>query len=80
MNTGFQKLIGTFKLILVFAVLTLFFYGVIVWIGDQVYDNYRYDDPKGRAVKVDQPVELTNSIIDLESLKNRLLFYYWFGE
>lgn len=81
MKTVFHKLVATCKLILIFLALTFFFYGLIVWIGDQVYNHYRYDDPKGRAVKVDQPLEVTRTGgADLEALKNRLLFYYWFGE
>ncbi|GAA0364028.1 DUF4227 family protein [Bacillus horti] len=80
MKPLFHKVGGMLKLVIIFIALTFFFYGMIVWIGDQVYKNYRYDGPKGRAIKVVQQVEQPNQYSGMEFFLERLRFYYWFGE
>jgi hypothetical protein len=64
------------KFMLVFTVLTLFFYGVIVWIAEQIEIYHQEEEPRGRAVKVIDQTDLQH----FDDVKNRLMFYYWFGE
>jgi hypothetical protein len=74
-----KKLWDICKLLLIFTTLTIFFYGLILWIGDRVEQINRDDNPNGRAVKVIQTFDHP-SLNTIEDFKNRLFFYYWFGE
>lgn len=66
---------NTIKVFLLFVTCTLLFYYGILWVSNE-YDSYhRYDEPKGRAVKV---VQMEDDI-DQHWL-DRLLFYYHYGE
>jgi hypothetical protein len=74
-----KKLLEIGKIFIIFTTLTIFFYGLILWIGDKVEQINRDEDPKGRAVKVSQIIDHP-SMNNIEDFKNRLYFYYWFGE
>lgn len=63
------------KVFLLFVGCTLLFYYSIVWISQEYENFHRYDEPKGRAMKVVKMEEESNV-----SLLDRLLFYYYFGE
>jgi hypothetical protein len=79
MRNQARKLIDVCKLMIIFTTLTLFFYGMIVWTVEKIEPHQRYETPKGKATKVFQFQEVT-SLENIEQFKNRLLFYYWFGE
>jgi len=79
MNVQLQKMLDICKLLLVFTTLTLFFYGMIVWVVEKIEPPHRYNQPKGKAVKVLQ-FENLPVMKNMDDFKNRLLFYYWFGE
>lgn len=79
MNYMWGRLSDLFKLIIVFATLTFFFYGFITWAADKVERYQRGDHPKGKAVKVFHAPEQETSG-SVQEFKDRLLFYYWFGE
>lgn len=79
MRQQFVKIVSICKLMLLFVSLTGVFYGAILWISEHVQQNYRYEEPKGRSVPVlfqDSTVHLTS----IQDIKNRLLFFYRFGE
>lgn len=66
----------TFKVFLLFMGCTLLFYYGILWVSNE-YDRYhRYDEPKGRAVKVFQ----MDTEVEEQTFIHRLLFFYHFGE
>lgn len=66
----------TIKVFLLFTGCTLLFYYGILWVSHE-YDSYhRYDEPKGKAVKVFQ----VESGSDENTFIDRLLFFYYFGE
>lgn len=79
MKVQFQKVMDLCKVLIIFLTLTVFFYGLILWIGDRVEQNQRFESPKGKAIKVfyaiDQPTMLT-----FDDYRKRLFFYYRFGE
>lgn len=67
---------NTLKVFIIFVGSTLLFYYVILWVSNE-YENYhRYDEPKGRAVKVVQMMHQEEESHWLD----RLLFYYHYGE
>lgn len=76
---NWNKLIDVCKLLTIFITLTIFFYGFISWAADKVDHYQRGDHPKGKATKVVQYME-QEALIPLKDFKDRLLFYYWFGE
>lgn len=79
MRFQFRKMMDFCKVLLIFLSLTVFFYGLILWVGDRVEQNQRFENPKGKAIKVfysiDQPTMST-----FDDYKKRLFLYYWFGE
>jgi Fe2+ transport system protein B len=72
----FKTMWQAIKVFLLFTGCTIFFYYGIIWIS-QEYQNYhyRYEKPKGSAVKVFQSVEA-----DHVNWKDRLLLFYLDGE
>ena len=67
----------TIKVFLLFMGCTLLFYYGILWVSNE-YDRYhRYDEPKGRAVKVFQ---MEAAEVEEQRFIERLLFFYHFGE
>ncbi|WP_202076813.1 DUF4227 family protein [Caldalkalibacillus salinus] len=78
MGDHVREVVRLCQLLVIFTTLTLLFYGGIVWIGGLVEENYREDGPRGRAVKVfDADGEMLTTLHDV---KQRLMFYYWYGE
>lgn len=66
----------TIRVFLLFIGCTILFYYGILWVSQEYESYHRYDEPKGRAVKVVQMDDQLhqNSFID------RLIFFYQFGE
>lgn len=77
MRKQFRNLMDICKLLLIFVTLTFIFYGVIVWINDKIEPQHRYEEPRGRAVKVVQMEEESTLLYDF---KERLLLFYQIGE
>lgn len=84
MKAQWTKMLEIIKLLLVFAALTLLFYGMIIWIVDYWEDRQLDEQPKGKVVTVFEHIgterdsgEITRHVRDM---KDRLLFFYWFGE
>jgi hypothetical protein len=85
MRLQFHKLMDICKLLIIFMTLTIFFYGLIIWVVEKVEPHQRYETPKGRAIKVIQVgehpiIEEYPTMNSIDEFKNRLFFYYWFGE
>ncbi|OIJ15943.1 hypothetical protein BKP35_02865 [Anaerobacillus arseniciselenatis] len=66
----------TFRVFLLFLGCTLLFYYGILWVSQEYESYHRYDEPKGRAVKVVQMEEPQQS----SGMLDRLMFFYHFGE
>ncbi|HHY22267.1 MAG TPA: YqzK family protein [Bacilli bacterium] len=67
---------NTLKVFVLFTGCTLLFYYGILWISAEYESYHRYDEPKGKAVKVMQMIEEEEGAAFLP----RLLFFYHFGE
>ena len=74
MRNWFNFIWSTFKVFILFMGCTLLFYYGILWVSEEYESYHRYDEPKGRAVKVFQMQEEEPAWLD------RLLFFYHFGE
>lgn len=73
-----DKVADMTKVLLVFVMLTIIFYGLIVWVTDQLDSRYQ-DGPHGKSVKVyDMSVE--NGMRNISDVQHRLQFFYWYGE
>lgn len=79
MNYRWKTLNDLLKMLIIFTTLTFFFYGFITWAADKVEQYQRGDHPKGKAVKVFHFLE-QETLNSVQEFKDRLLFYYWFGE
>lgn len=66
---------NTLKVFVLFTGCTLLFYYGILWISAEYEGYHRYDEPKGKAVKVMQMIEEEEA-----TFLPRLLFFYHFGE
>jgi hypothetical protein len=66
----------TIRVFLLFLGCTLLFYYGILWVSQEYESYHRYDEPKGRAVKVVQ----MNENIERTGPLQRLMFFYHFGE
>ncbi|WP_017728163.1 YqzK family protein [Halalkalibacterium ligniniphilum] len=65
----------TIKVFLIFMGCTLLFYYGILWISAEYESYHRYDEPKGKAVKViKMETEEERTMVD------RLMLFYHFGE
>ena len=74
MGNWFRFMLNTLKVFILFMGCTLLFYYGILWVSEEYESYHRYDEPKGRAVKVFQMEETDSSWID------RLFFFYQYGE
>lgn len=72
----FEMIWNTIKVFILFVGCTLIFYYGILWVSEEYESYHRYDEPKGRAVKVMQPMDTEEG----PSWLDRLIFYYHFGE
>ncbi|WP_025026161.1 YqzK family protein [Caldalkalibacillus mannanilyticus] len=79
MNTQLHKFIDVCKLLVIFITLTLLFYGMIIWVVEKIEPHHRYNQPKGKAVKVFQMDSLP-TLNSAKDYRDRLLFFYWYGE
>ncbi|EGL82485.1 hypothetical protein CathTA2_2024 [Caldalkalibacillus thermarum TA2.A1] len=79
MPGSLSRLMDVIKIITVFVALTLFFYVMIVWVADALEEHSEEDRPKGRAVKVFNS-QREASLETIHDVKDRLMFFYWFGE
>ncbi|OIJ10733.1 hypothetical protein BKP37_17510 [Anaerobacillus alkalilacustris] len=66
----------TIRVFLLFMGCTLLFYYGILWVSQEYQSYHRYDEPKGRAIKVVQ----MNEHQQQDGFLNRLMFFYQFGE
>lgn len=66
------------KLFLLFAVCTFVFYHLISWMTDVVRPANPYEKPQGRAVKVFGAADSNQEGLDW--YKDRLFYFYWYGE
>lgn len=66
----------TIRVFLLFMGCTLLFYYGILWVSQEYQSYHRYDEPKGRAIKVVQMNEQQQQ----DGFLNRLMFFYQFGE
>ncbi|MCT8138792.1 YqzK family protein [Anaerobacillus sp. CMMVII] len=66
----------TIRVFLLFMGCTVLFYYGILWVSQEYESYHRYDEPKGRAVKVVQ----MNEPVDRNGFLDRLMFFYHFGE
>lgn len=70
--------VGAFiRFILMFTVLTLFFYYTLALVNQWVMPHDPYRAPVGHAVKAFQP---ENSMETWVTPRDRLRLYYWYGE
>nr|WP_285228790.1 YqzK family protein [Paenibacillus sp. ISL-20] len=72
-----RKIGSLIRFITMFAVLTMFFYFVLGWVGDWLTPMDPYRAPSGQAVKAFQPESTMDSRY---SPAERLRLYYWYGE
>ncbi|MCM3760342.1 YqzK family protein [Alkalihalobacillus oceani] len=76
MKTWFQAVIQTLKVFLLFMGCTLLFYYGILWVSQEYESYHRYDEPKGKAIKVFHMENGSGSSSWIE----RLLLFYQEGE
>ncbi|MCM3714840.1 YqzK family protein [Alkalihalobacillus oceani] len=76
MKTWFQAVIQTLKVFLLFMGCTLLFYYGILWVSQEYESYHRYDEPKGKAIKVFHMENDNGSSSWIE----RLLLFYLEGE
>ncbi|MEC0205787.1 YqzK family protein [Paenibacillus lautus] len=77
MIISIRKIGSLIRFITMFAVLTMFFYFVLGWVGDWLTPMDPYREPSGQAVKAFQPESTMDSRY---SPAERLRLYYWYGE
>lgn len=63
------------KIFISFTACTLLFYFGLLWVNQEYQDYHRYDEPKGKAVKVFQSDAATTNTEESNWLI-RLLFFY----
>lgn len=73
-----KQLYEIVKLLLIFIVLTTIFYGFIVWMAEIVAPHQQNDAPRGKVIKVH--TEANEAPQYVHDFKERLMFFYWFGE
>lgn len=82
MIISIRRFLEGVKLILVFVVCTLVFYGVVSFFSQVITPSDPFQKPIGKAQKVTnlygQMEEEQQS--EWETFRNRLMFFYWFGE
>lgn len=66
----------TIRVFLLFMGCTLLFYYGILWVSQEYESYHRYDEPKGRAIKVVQ----MNEPVERNAFLERLILFYRFGE
>lgn len=77
MIISIRKIAAWIRFISMFALLTMFFYYILGWVGDWLTPSDPYRTPSGHAVKAFQP----ESTLDARySPMERLRLYYWYGE
>ncbi|WP_216830460.1 YqzK family protein [Alkalihalobacterium elongatum] len=76
MKTWLDAIWNTLKVFVLFMGCTLLFYYGILWVSEEYESYHRYDEPKGRAVKVIQMEQVNEQ----PTWVDRLLFFYHFGE
>lgn len=77
MIISFKKWAERFKFFVLFLLLTylasLLFHQISQWIEP----TKQYKEPTGKALKV---MQQQNAYDDMNSMKDRLRFFYWYGE
>ncbi len=72
-----SKFIERLKFILLFIVLTVVFYYGYQYVASWIEPDHHYSTPHGQAVKV---FESEDFHAEHYSVKDRLKFFYWYGE
>ncbi|MDG5787684.1 YqzK family protein [Evansella sp. AB-P1] len=72
-----KSMIDALWIFFIFIGCTLIFYYGILWVSDEYRDYHRYDEPKGRAVKV---VQQDNIESIFEQSMERLHLFLRHGE
>lgn len=88
MIISIRRLLEGVKLLLLFVVCTFVFYSVVSFFTEVIQPADPYRKPEGKAVKVTsfyyQGVEnfyyQETEASEWDWFKNRLMFYYWYGE
>lgn len=77
MIISLRKMGSFIKFIVLFTILTLFFYYALSLVNQWVTPPKPYQEPVGHAVKAFQP---ENSMETWVTPRDRLRLYYWYGE
>ena len=77
MRQFFAITFDTIRVFIIFIGCTLIFYYGILWVSQEYESYHRYDEPKGRAVKV---VQMDSIHPEKVTFMDRLLFFYHYGE
>ncbi|ADC50998.1 MULTISPECIES: YqzK family protein [Alkalihalophilus] len=76
MKQWFLLVLQSIKVFLLFIGCTVLFYYGILWVSAEYESYHRYDEPKGKAVKV---MSYESNEIEMTWV-DRLMMYYHFGE
>lgn len=76
MGSWFRVVWDTMKVFVLFVGCTVLFYYALMWVNQEYAGYHKYDQPKGRAVKVYQPADQNASFNWL----HRLELFYQSGE
>ncbi|GAB7386192.1 hypothetical protein BSNK01_00270 [Bacillaceae bacterium] len=79
MIISLRRLFEYVKLMLFFLLCTFIFYGVIQFLSDVIEPVNPYKKPEGKAVKVFSFDE-ASAESSLDWYRERLFFFYWYGE
>ncbi len=77
MIISIRKVAAFIRFVLLFTVLTLFFYHALSLVNQWLIPTDPYRVPVGHAVKAFQP---ENSLESWVTPRERLRLYYWYGE
>lgn len=77
MIISLQKWIERGKFILLFILLTLIVNHLFMLANQWIHPIQRYKDPAGEALKV---MDRDEWVKGNESLQDRLIYFYWYGE
>jgi hypothetical protein len=73
------KVIDLVKVIVIFALLTLLFYIMIIWIDGYLDQQGKEQEPSGKSVQVMERVS-EGPLENINDMTRRLVFFYWYGE
>lgn len=80
MIISIRKLMEGLKYLLIFLVCTMIFYGIVSFFAEVIRPADPYQKPEGKAIKVDRWYMEEEPQSDWDWFRERLMFYYWYGE